>query len=106
MVTVWKFGVVPDGQLVPSKRQIAVLLIKVFDERRVPPVIASEVPVVLVPVALVQVKYVGLKPLKIFNTPKVPIVAKAFVVVTLVAVTFPKFAFQRKDSLPRESTES
>lgn len=106
LVTVWKLGVVPEGQFVPSKRHTAVLLIKVFDERRVEPVIARVVPVVFVPVALPQVNSVGLNPLKIFKTPKVPMVAKALVAVTLVAVTFPNSAFQRSDELPRERVAS
>lgn len=106
MVTVWKLGVVPVGQFVPSKRQTSVLLICVSAAKRVLPRIAKFVPVVFVPVAFTQVNSLELKLPVILIAVKVPTEAKMPVVVTLVAVTFPSSAFQRKAEDPRESCAS
>ena len=90
-VTVCKFGVVPDGQFVPSARQICFPFTCVPAGSDAIPVTAKFVEVVFVPVAFVQIKFVGLNELtiKFVND---AFVANKFVDVEFVDVVFVKIA--------------
>jgi hypothetical protein len=87
-VTVWKFGDVPDGQFVPSKRQTAMLFIFVSTGKRTDAVTARFVDVVFVPVAFVHVISESVNGFVTDRFVIVPFVTKRFVDVTDVPVPF------------------
>lgn len=124
-----------DGQPVPFERQTVVPLavsepkmpvptVAVFEKSCVELTVFEKYPYVLVtavPVAFVKVRFpreerpVTVKALakrfveaKVAMVPLVPamFVTDRFVVVTLVPVTFPRYAFQRRVSLPSEKARS